>query len=207
MTFRCAVCRSCCSAFFLPAPLSHPIPLPAACSASRNCASATRISPAHRSACSTFRSAVASCSRAHRPDAAGGRRPPAADAARPAVLPATDAGASSPRPSVCRRTGEHPPQDPSTVAPSTTDPSSCPIPRAGSHLPAPGCTPRPGEPARAPLTLADPEGSATDSIFGYSITEQLRAAKASQSRSSGTGRASGPTSSPRMDPGVDGPSL
>lgn len=53
----------------------------------------------------------------------------------------------------------------------------------------------------------DPSGPTTDSIFGYSITEQLRASKASRSRSSGTGPSSGPSSAPGLDRDVDGPSL
>ncbi|MGO2802182.1 MAG: hypothetical protein ACTIB1_12635, partial [Corynebacterium variabile] len=53
----------------------------------------------------------------------------------------------------------------------------------------------------------DPSGSTADSIFGYSITEQLRASKASQSRSSGTSQVSGTPSSPGVNPGVDGPEI
>jgi len=53
----------------------------------------------------------------------------------------------------------------------------------------------------------DPSGSATGSVFGYSITEQLRASKASQPRSSSPGQSSGPSSAPGTDRDVDGPSL
>ncbi|MGP5591170.1 MobF family relaxase [Corynebacterium variabile] len=53
----------------------------------------------------------------------------------------------------------------------------------------------------------DPSEPTTDSIFGYSITEQLRASKASRFRSSGTGPSSGPSSAPGIDRDVDGPSL
>ena len=53
----------------------------------------------------------------------------------------------------------------------------------------------------------DPSGPATDSIFGYSITEQLRATKAGRSQGSGTGQSAGPSSAPGVDRDVDGPSL
>ncbi|MGO2883375.1 MobF family relaxase [Corynebacterium variabile] len=53
----------------------------------------------------------------------------------------------------------------------------------------------------------DPSGPTTSSVFEYSITEQLRASKTNQSRSSGTSPVSRPPSSPGVGPGVDGPEL